>query len=129
MSTVLIDTDVAIDYLRGIQYAKQLLVPLWEKTKAFLSILSVYELFAGMQTKEIEATHYFVGACQIEGIDLVTTEEAAKYYQHHRKEGITLATVDCLVYATAKLKGHKIATRNIRHYPEHRILVTSFLNS
>lgn len=123
MPTVLIDTDVAIDYLRGIEYAKTLLVPLWEGEGVFLSILSVYELFAGMHPKEAEVTQDFIQACHSEEIDLAVTQKAAEYYQFYRRKGVTLTTVDCLVYATAKLKGHHIATRNIRHYPEHGVLI------
>ena len=52
MPTVLIDTDLAIDYLRGMQYAKRVLVPLWENNISFLSILTVYEMYAGMQDED-----------------------------------------------------------------------------
>ncbi len=47
--SILIDTDVAIDFLRGKEYAKKLLEGLWEKDTAHISILSVYELFAIVQ--------------------------------------------------------------------------------
>ena len=47
--SVLIDTDVAIDFLQGKEYAKKLLEGLWEKDTAHISILSVYELFAIVQ--------------------------------------------------------------------------------
>ncbi len=32
MQTVLIDTDIAIDYLRGREYARDLLFSLWERS-------------------------------------------------------------------------------------------------
>lgn len=118
MPTVLIDTDVAIDYLRGIPYTKSLLIPLWQSARCFMSILSVYELFAGMQSEERIVTQNFVAACCIESVDLTIAERAALHYQSHRKKGLTLTTVDCLIYATAILRDHKIATKNIRHYPD-----------
>jgi len=44
MQTVIVDTDIAIDYLRGVEYAGELMSRLWNKNAAYLSILSVYEL-------------------------------------------------------------------------------------
>lgn len=123
MSTVLIDTDIAIDYLRGHPYAQALLISLWERKEVFLSILSTYELFAGMHAKEAVATQNFVEACRVEEISLAITQKAAEHYQFYRKKGITLTTVDCLIFATAKVKQHKVATRNLRHYPDHSILL------
>jgi hypothetical protein len=118
MQTVLIDTDIAIDFLRGLPAAKALIMPLWENNAAFLSLLSVYELYAGMHPKEKEATHDFIHACRIESLTLEITQQASAGYQYYRKKGITLTTVDCLIWATAKINYHKIATRNIRHYPD-----------
>lgn len=123
MATILIDTDIAIDFLRGLPEAKELIIPLWEQDFAFLSILSTYELYAGMQTKEKEVTDNFIQACKIEALTLSITQKASEYYQHYRKQGITLTTVDCLIFATAKINDHKIATRNLRHYPDKNILL------
>jgi len=44
IQTVLVDTDVAIDFLRGREYAKRFLIPLWKENLAYMGILSVYEL-------------------------------------------------------------------------------------
>ena len=51
MQTILVDTDIAIDYLRGIHYAKELMHSLWDKNMAYLGILSVYELYADMSSR------------------------------------------------------------------------------
>ena len=44
MQTVLLDTDYVIDFLRG---KSAVIVPLLQENAAYLSILSVYELYAG----------------------------------------------------------------------------------
>lgn len=75
MQTVLIDTDIAINYLRGIPYAHELLLPIWENNTAYLSIMSVYELYAGMRDNEKKDTEHFMDACNI---DTVTFEVAQK---------------------------------------------------
>lgn len=122
MQTVLIDTDIAIDFLRGVTAAKDLIIPLWEKNIAFLSLLSVYELYAGMLTKEQTITDHFIRACRIEPLTMEITQNAANSYQEYRKRGISLTSIDCLIWATAIMNKHKIATRNLKHYPDKNII-------
>lgn len=123
MQTVLVDTDVAIDYLRGLEFARDLMLKLWKSNSAYLNILSVYELYAGMRDDEEEDTENFINACMIEDVTLDITKKAGESYRLNRKKGITLTSIDCLVYATAVVRGHKIATRNNDHYPDKKILV------
>lgn len=117
MSTILIDSDIAIDFLRGYEYAKRLIMPLWESNSAFFSILSVYELYAGLKEEEIETTENFINACNIEILTLEITKKAGEIYRKHRKKGITFTSIDCMILASAIVNGHKIATHNDKHYP------------
>lgn len=122
MPVVLIDTDIAIDYLRGEQSIMPLVNSLWQDGNAALSVMSVYELVAGMRDKEKPVTMNFIAACSV----LEVTEEIAakggELYRKYRGKGITLAPLDCLIAATAMVKGCKVATRNVKHYPEKGIL-------
>lgn len=122
MQTVIVDTDVAIDYLRGDNYANKLMISLWDENMAYMSILSAYELYAGMRDDEAEDTKNFIDACSIEYVDMKITEEAGEIYRRYRKKGLTLTSIDCLVNATAVIRGHKIATRNKDHYPDKKML-------
>ncbi|KJU81486.1 PIN domain protein, partial [Candidatus Magnetobacterium bavaricum] len=45
---------------------------------------------------------------------------------HYRTKGVTLKTTDCLIYATAIVRGYKIATRNAKHYPDADIIVPMY---
>lgn len=123
MPDVLIDTDIAIDYLRGSSYVKDLMLSLWDKNKAYISILTVYELYAGMQEKEKEDTDNFISACNIEFITLEIAQKAGELYKAYREKGLTLTAIDCLISATAIINKRKIATRNIEHYPDKELLV------
>ena len=123
VETVLIDTDIAIDFLRGLPKAKNLIISLWEANAAFISVLSIYELYAGMHPKELEVTNDFIQACRVETLSLEIAQQGAEAYRLYRKQGLTLTTVDCLLWATAKVKKHKIATRNLKHYPDKSILL------
>lgn len=123
MPAVLIDTDVAIDFLRGEDYAQPLLAGLWQEGRAALSVLTIYELTAGMREKERGHTLDFIGACLIEGVTEEIAVKAGDLYRQYRAKGIALTSLDCLIAATALVAGHKIVTRNVGHYPQEGLLL------
>ena len=123
MQTVLVDTDIAIDFLRGLDYARELMTKLWKGNGACLSILSVYELYAGMRDKEREDTENFIDACDIEPLTIEVSKKAGDLFKKYRKDGLTLTSIDCLILGTAIVRGHKIATRNKEHFPDKKMLL------
>jgi predicted nucleic acid-binding protein len=123
LQTVLIDTDVAIDYLRGSQEAADMIGALWKENIAYLSILSAYELYAGMRPAEKDDTENFINACNIELATLEIAKSAGEIYRYWRAKGVTLTSIDCMIAATAAINNHKIATRNRSHYPEEGLLI------
>ena len=122
MPAVLIDTDVAIDFLRGIPYAQPLMAGFWIGGQAMISVLSVYELTAGTRDTEKAATHNFIDACVVEPVTAEIAFKGGELYRKYRTKGVTLTSLDCLIAATAQVRGYKIATRNVKHYPEKGIL-------
>ena len=124
MPAVLIETDVAIDFLRGEAYVQPLIAGLWRQGRAVLSVLTVYELTAGMREKECGHTLDFIGACKIEEVSEDIAVKAGDLYRQCRAKGITLTSLDCLIAAMALVKGHKIVTRNVGHYPQEGLLFT-----
>jgi predicted nucleic acid-binding protein len=121
---VWIDTDVAIDFLRGAAYAQPLLAGLWRDGQAVLSAPTVYELAAGMKDNERVQTHNFIDACTVEQVSQDIAFKAGELYRKYRARGVSLTSLDCLIAATAIVQGYKIATRNVRHYPEKGILLS-----
>jgi len=107
-----------IEFLRGKSAMKDIIVPLWENNTAYLSILSVYELYSGMRPKEKEATNNFIDVCRIEPVTLEIAKKAGEYRLNYQMKGITLSVVDCIIAETAKTNKHSIATLNVKHYPE-----------
>ncbi len=126
MTTVIIDTDVAIDFLRGNNYAKELISKLFGLSLAHLSILSVYELHAGMRENESTKTQDFINACKIELVTMDIAIKAGELRRDYRGKGITLTSIDCLIAATAITYKFKIATRNLNHYPDKTLISEEF---
>ena len=116
MPTVLLDTDYVIDFLRG---RSSVIIPLLQENIAFLSILSVYELYAGMRPGENQATEDFIQACHIEPITKEIAQKAGIFRFTHAQKGITLSVIDCLIGETARINNHRVATGNKKHYPEN----------
>ena len=123
MPPVLVDTDVAIDFLRGVDYAKPLLSELWKNDQVAISVLTIYELTAGMRENEKAATLNFVDACSVEPVTAEIAFKSGEIYRQYRTIGITLTSLDCLIASTALVKGFKVATRNTKHYPENGLLL------
>ena len=126
MTTVIIDTDVAIDFLRGNNYAKEVISKLFGSSLAHLSILSVYELHAGMRENERTKTQDFINACKIELVTMDIAIKAGELRRDYRGKGITLTSIDCLIAATAITYKFKIATRNLNHYPDKTLISEEF---
>jgi len=114
MQTVLIDTDYVIDFLRG---KSSVIISLLQDNVAFLSILSVYELYAGMRNDEEQATNDFIQACRIEHVSMAIAKKAGAFRFNNRQKGITLSIVDCIIAETARANNHQVATNNKKHYP------------
>ena len=123
MQIVIIDTDVAIDFLRGNNYAKELLSRLFRSDLAHLSILSVYELHAGMCDNERIKTQDFINACNVELVTMDIAIKAGELRRYYETKGITLTSIDCLIAATSIIRKFRIATRNKNHYPDKSLLL------
>jgi predicted nucleic acid-binding protein len=130
MPVVLIDTDIAIDFLRGETSVQPLLASLWKDGQAVLSVLTVYELTAGIRTAEKTEAMNFIAACTLLDATPEIAVKGGEVYRKYRAKGITLNSMDCLIAATALVKGCKVATRNVKHYPEKGLLfdIQSFVN-
>ena len=122
MPGVLIDTDIAIDFLRGVAYTQPLMGGLWNDGQAMISVLTVYELTSGMRAAEKVVTHNFIEACGVESITPEIACKGVELYRKYRAKGVTLTSLDCLIAGTALVKGYKLATRNVKHYPEKELL-------
>jgi len=120
MRTVLVDTDVLINFLRGKRQAKEfLLSQLNNSISIFCSVITVAEIHAGMRPHEMEKTRGLLDNLEIIPVTRNIAEKAGHYKQAIKSHPLELD--DCLIAATAHLHNASLATCNVRHYPMDEI--------
>jgi predicted nucleic acid-binding protein len=105
------DTNILIDYLNGLEEAKRELDQF--KTKQ-ISILTFIEVLVGSKSPEEEKTlRGFLSSFDV----LELTAEIAKETVAIRKE-LRLKVPDAIVYASARVHGCNLVTRNTKDFKD-----------
>jgi predicted nucleic acid-binding protein len=115
MSSLLLDTDILINLLRGNAAARDFIEESLEENELLCSVLSVAEIWAGMHPKEEKATRGLMDSLRIVDISRDVAEKAGTFKGAAR--GHSLELDDCLIAATAFCAGATLATGNGKHYP------------
>lgn len=112
---LLLDTDVLVDYLRGLPQAVAYLEKLEEPL--CLSAVTVAELYAGVREgSERTALAAFVSAFEVLPLDQATAERGGLLRRDFGKShGTGLA--DALIAATAQRQRATLITLNQKHFP------------
>ncbi len=110
----LLDTDVLIDFLRGVETSVKLILSMPE---LHISTVSVAELFAGVKSAQEERELVrLIDECEIHDV----TREIASLAGKWRKKYFPSHNVqipDALIAATASIKELPLYTLNVKHYP------------
>jgi len=113
--TVLLDTSVVIDILRGaapaIAYARSLPEP------PACSEITRVEVVRGIRSGERRATERLFGALRWVAIDEPIARRAGELGRRFRRSHQGLATADLVIAATVQELGFELATLNVRHFP------------
>jgi predicted nucleic acid-binding protein len=112
--TVVIDSDVLIDVLRGIPAASAFLKGL--DRPPVCSEVSRVEVLRGMRSGERRATERLLSLVGWASVDETVSVTAGTFGRRFRRSH-ALAVPDLLVAATADRLGLPLATRNVRDYP------------
>lgn len=127
MGRIVVDADIFIDMLRGIDAA----VAFFEQYQAQLavSVVTLTELLAGFRTAA-EEKHILEIVSYLETI-AVTDEIAIQAGYFRKKYGKTHGSgiIDCLIAATALSMKASVATRNRKHYPMMQHLLIPYQKS
>ena len=118
MSDYLLDTTIIIDHLRGDKKATAFLENIGLKgDTAGCCCINIAEIYSGMLEKEKGKTDMFVNSLYYYEVTRHISKIAGQLRQKYSNKGITLATTDVIIAATALTYDLMLVTKNIKHYP------------
>lgn len=116
-----IDTTVWIDYLRGREEASDYLQSLGGMIS--LSVLSVAELASGARKQKDRS---FINALpdhfEVIGVDYDIAKLGGEFYREYNP-AFGSGIVDCMLAATAQVRGYTLVSHNRKHFPMIDIVV------
>ena len=114
----LIDTTIAVDHLRGVPAAVDLLTALTDADDDLVSTELVrFELLAGIRDKELGAFDEFCSALRWAEVTQDIARVAGQLARRYRKSHSGIGAVDYLIAATAIVIDGDLLTTNVRHFP------------
>ena len=113
----LVDTDIAIDFLRRREYAQELLTNWAEEGLLAISTLTHLEVYQGMKAGEERATNAFLDGLVSVAVDVPIARQAGTMLGELRSKGMTIGIADAIIAATALQSGAPLLTNNTAHYP------------
>jgi predicted nucleic acid-binding protein len=113
--SILLDTDVLIDFFRG--YSKAVALVNNNSSRIILSSLVVAELYAGVKgDAEQDTINDFISLFRVIPIGVEIAKAGGLYKRDYGKShGVGLA--DAILAATAEMENAELVTLNIKHYP------------
>ncbi|HEY5267371.1 MAG TPA: type II toxin-antitoxin system VapC family toxin [Acidimicrobiales bacterium] len=115
--TVLVDTSVIIDYLRGQHGAEEVLERERLAAPLHASEITRLEVLAGMRRNEEGGTRLFLSVFIWHPVDTLIAESAGelgrKWLASHR----SIDGADLAIAATAIVTGCELLTCNVKHFP------------
>ena len=113
----LVDTDIAIDFLRQRDYAKRLLDHWAGEGLLATSTITHLELYHGIKAGEEERTNAFLDGLLSIPVDVPIARLAGTLVGSLRGKGVTVGIADAIIAATTLQLGVPLLTNNIDHYP------------
>jgi hypothetical protein len=113
--TVLWDTSVVIDVLRGLPAAVSYAGSLAEIPAC--SEITRVEVLRGIRSGERTATERLLEALRWVGLDEPIARRAGELGRRWRRSHAGIATADLVIAATAEELGARLDTINVRHFP------------
>jgi predicted nucleic acid-binding protein len=122
--SILLDTTVLIDVLRGRRRAVERLTALRQHGDVpFTTPISVEEIHRGLRDTERAAAIRLFDGLRIAPIGRSEGVQAGDWRRDHGAGGTTLAQADCLIAAVAVALGVPLATGNPKDFPMQELEV------
>lgn len=115
--SVVVDTSVLIDFLRGDQRAVECLLSERASAPLHASEITRLEILVGMRASEESVTREVLSALVWRPVDDEIAEVAGALGREWRRSHRRLDAADLAIAATANLTGSRLLTRNVRHFP------------
>lgn len=114
----LIDTDWAVDYLKGIDEKVRFLQ---NEEELYISALSVGELVEGIEDSDrkeerMDSLNDFLAGITVLSFTRDTAVEFGKIRNRLRKNGQLIGDIDTMIAATARVNDLEILTDNAQHF-------------
>ena len=113
----ILDTDIAIDFLRRRDYARELFNRWAGEGLLAVSTLTHLEIYQGMKAGEEGATNAFLDGLISVVVDTPIARRAGSMLGEIRSKGMTIGIADAIIAATALQLGTPLLTNNVEHYP------------
>lgn len=116
--SVLVDTSVLIDHLRGRVEARDLLHALVGGGEVvYGSALTRTEILAGVRHGEEGATEALLGVVEWVPVGVEIADRAGVLAQRYLASHGAIDTVDYVIAATVESLAAELLTRNVKHFP------------
>jgi predicted nucleic acid-binding protein len=116
--TVLVDTSVLIDHLRGDTRARRALTTAADDGERLAaSVVTKVEVLAGMHPSEEPATRDLLDILDWVAVDDAVAEQAGRLANRYLRSHPGVDPVDYIIAATATALGAVLWTRNVKHFP------------
>ncbi len=113
----IVDTDIAIDFLRERDYARKLLQRWVGEGLLAISTLTHLEIYQGIKAGEEDATNVFLDGLVSVAVDVPIARWAGTMLGELRSKGVTVGIADAIIGATALQLNAPLLTNNVEHYP------------
>jgi hypothetical protein len=113
----LFDTDVIIEHLKGNEEATALLLDASSAGQAAVSVLTRFELLAGMRSNERSQIRQLLDSIPNLETSLEVATRAGEWARNYRRSHEGISSIDYLIAATAEVHGADLVTRNVKHFP------------
>jgi predicted nucleic acid-binding protein len=114
-ASVVLDTDVLIDYLRGLPAAGRYVEGL--AAVPTCSEVTRVEVLRGMRSHERRVTERFLATIRWAVVDEKTSQLAGELGRRFQRNHGGIGVADLVIAATAALLDIPLATLNVRHFP------------
>lgn len=116
--TIVVDTSVLIDHLRGNELARAALRAAAEDGERLAaSVLTRVEILAGLRPAEEPATEALLSSLDWVDVDAALADHAGRLANRYLRSHPVVDPVDYVVAATARHLSAKLWTRNLKHFP------------